>query len=77
MYAPLATIVLRAVFVQSLSRRRLSDMFDIKGKSSATNRRVVTRTPLKTNRRRQIVADESRGDVYAVKDKSSQTNGRR
>ena len=37
-----ATLVLGAVFIQFLSRRRISNMFDIKDKSSATNRLVVT-----------------------------------
>ena len=60
-----ATLVLRTVFIQSLSCRRISNMFDIKDKSSQANNRVVACMPEKTNRRRQIVAGESRRDVYA------------
>ena len=56
---------LEAVFIQSLSYRRISNMFDNKDKSSATNRRVVMCMPIKITRRRQIVADESRRDVYS------------
>ena len=60
-----ATPVSRAVFIQSLLRRKIPNMFDIKDKSSQINNRVVTCMPVKTNRRRQIVAGESRRDVYA------------
>ena len=49
--------------VKSLSRRRISNMFNIKDKSPQTNNCIVTCMPKKTNRRRQIVAE--RRDVYA------------
>ena len=72
-YAPPcdATLVLRAVFIQSVSRRRISNMFDIKDKSSQANNRVVTCMPEKTNSRRRVASrrvcryDIPVYDVYA------------
>ena len=60
-YSPLE--MRRLSWWQSLSRCRISNMFDVKDKSTAINRRVVTCMPVKTNRHRR--------DVYASKDKSS------